>query len=226
MTAGGEFCHAFLLHTRPYKERSRLVDLWTLEQGRVSAVGRASVPLFQPCLVRWRGRSTLKTMTHCEQAGLPLSLHGEALFAGFYLNELLVRLLPPDEAHPTLFANYSGLLGTLGVRATLEPGLREFEKQLLAAMGYGITFDQDDDGHPLQAGQYYRFEPGTGMVACAEGWTADILQAIAVADYARDETRMAARQIMRRALAEHLGDKPLKSRELWMRTKNEHSAGR
>ncbi len=72
MTPGGGLCHAYVLHTRAYKERSRLVELWTLEHGRISATGRPPVPLFQPCLVGWRGRSTLKTLVQCEQAGLPL----------------------------------------------------------------------------------------------------------------------------------------------------------
>lgn len=226
MTPAGDFCHAYLLHQRPYKERSRLIDLWTLEQGRVSATGRPRVPLFQPCLVGWRGRSSLKTLTHCEQAGLPLFLEGEALFAGFYLNELLVRLLPPDESHPALFAAYSSVLACLAERGQWEPGLRGFECQLLSAMGYGISFDRDEAGRPLSADTLYRFESGHGFVACEEGWTADTLQAIARGDYALPATRLAARRIMRRALAEHLGDKPLKSRELWMRSKHEHSAGR
>ncbi|HEX5276961.1 MAG TPA: DNA repair protein RecO C-terminal domain-containing protein [Fluviicoccus sp.] len=226
MTPGGEQCHAFVLHMRPYRERSRLVELWTLEQGRVSAVGKPSVPLFQPCLASWRGRASLKTLTQCEQAGMPVFLTGEALFAGFYLNELLVRLLPPDESFPELFAAYTGLLSQLGSRDQLEPGLREFEKKLLCAMGYGISFHVDEAGLPLSDTHYYRFEPGIGFVPSAAGWPATILKAIAAAEYGLPEVRRAARQIMRLAIGEHLGDKPLKSRELWMRNQHEHSAGR
>lgn len=226
MTPSGEFRHGFVLHMRPYRERSRLVELWTLEEGRISAVGRPSVPLFQPCLAAWRGRTGLKTLTHCEQAGLPLSLTGEALFAGFYLNELLVRLLPPEEAHPELFAAYSTLLARLGTRDQLEPGLREFEKLLLSAMGYALDFVRDDQGIPLRPDACYLFRPGRGLVPMHEGWRGEVLGAIAVADYSRPEVRRAARDIMRQALGEHLGDKPLKSRELWMRTQHEHTAGR
>ncbi|RZU44901.1 DNA replication and repair protein RecO [Fluviicoccus keumensis] len=218
MTPGGELCHAFLLHMRPYRERSRLVELWTLEHGRVSVVGKPAVPLFQPCLASWRGRSSLKTLTQCEQAGPPLFMEGEALIAGFYLNELLVRLLPPDESHPDLFATYAGMLEHLGKREALEAALRGFERKLLAAMGYGLSFGEDSSGSPLSDDCYYRFEPGSGFMASAEGWPAKTLRAIDAADYTLPETRRAARQIMRLALGEHLGDKPLKSRELWMRS--------
>lgn len=226
MTPGGGLCHAYVLHTRAYKERSRLVELWTLEHGRISATGRPPVPLFQPCLVGWRGRSTLKTLVQCEQAGLPLFLNGESLFAGFYLNELLVRLLPPEESHPELFAAYGGVLEALGRAEMLEPLLREFEKILLASMGYAISFDRDESGDSLEDDNRYRYLPGHGLSACADGWPVDILLDIAAADYRRPETRRAARTIMRLALGEHLGDKPLKSRELWMRSHHEHSAGR
>lgn len=223
MTQMAELCHAFVLHSRPYREKSRLVELWTLEHGRLSAVLRQQVPpLFQPCLMAWRGKTTLKTISHCEHAGLPLVLEGDALFAGFYLNELLVRLLNADEPQLELFALYSQSLLQLNQRPLLEPVLRQFERSLLAALGYGVNFSYDTDGQAILADRDYDYYPEHGFIAVAhpatDTWQGSVLLAIAKEDFSQHMTRQAAKLILRRALAQQLGAKPLKSRELWQRT--------
>ena len=93
MTHTVELCHAFVLHSRPYREKSRLVELWTMEYGRISGVMRQQVPpLFQPCLVAWRGKNALKTIYHCECVGLPLMLVGDAFVVFFFLSSFLLPL--------------------------------------------------------------------------------------------------------------------------------------
>ncbi len=220
MIPGRELCHAYVLHARAYKEKSRLLEIWTLEHGRFSAVGRDAVPLFQPCLVTWRGRGALKTLATCEQAGLPRELTGDALFAGFYLNELMVRLLPPEEPQPLLFAFYGEVLEGLHDPDRLEPLLRRFEMQLLAVIGYELDFRRDADGEPVLPDVRYDYRSREGLVPVATGWPGTDLLAIAVDDYREPSARRVAKHILRNALGEHLGAHPLKSRELWLRSKS------
>lgn len=223
MTQLAELCHAFVLHSRPYREKSRLVDVWTLEHGRINAVMRQHVPpLFQPCLVAWRGKNPLKTISHCESVGMPLVLEGDALFAGFYLNELLVRLLVTEEPQLELFALYTASLPCCNQRELLEPTLRQFERGLLATLGYAVNFYQDAVGQAILPERYYHYDPEQGFMVTpsqlAETWQGSILLAIAKEDFNQQATRQAAKLILRRALAQQLGSKPLKSRELWQRT--------
>ncbi len=222
MTQLAELCHAFVLHSRPYREKSRLVDVWTLEHGRINAVMRHIPPLFQPCLVAWRGKNPLKTISHCESVGMPLVLEGDALFAGFYLNELLVRLLVTEEPQLELFALYTASLPCCNQRALLEPTLRQFERGLLATLGYAVNFYQDAVGQAILPERYYHYDPEQGFMVTpsqlAETWQGSILLAIAKEDFNQQATRQAAKLILRRALAQQLGSKPLKSRELWQRT--------
>ncbi|PTQ89725.1 DNA repair protein RecO [Agitococcus lubricus] len=217
-------CHAYLLHSRPYRERSRLVDFWTLEHGRVSAVMRQTPPpLFQPCLIAWRGKQSLKSLVQCELAGLPLVLEGHALFAGFYLNELLVRLMADEESHTELFVLYSQALAQLNDPASLELTLRRFESGLLSALGYRICFHCDAEEQILIDRAFYRFVPEQGFVRVtahdANAWQGQLLLNIATEDYTQAATRQAAKLIFRSALAHLLGNKPLKSRELWLKTR-------
>ena len=213
--------HAFILHSRPYREKSRLVDLFSLEHGLVRGVMRQRIsPLFQPCLAAWRGHKPLKTLSHCESVGPPVVLEGNALFAGFYLNELLVRLLAEEEAYPDLFVLYAQIILQLQQFAPLEPLLREFEIHLLKELGYALDFSHDTLNHPLNAQAYYQYQAENGLV-CVEphqtpNWQGKHLLAIAQRDWGEAQTRQAAKLILRSALAALLGAKPLKSRELWL----------
>lgn len=215
--------HAFVLHSRPYREKSRLVDLFSLEHGLIRGVMRQRVPpLFQPCLVAWRGRNALKSISQCETVGQPLVLEGNALFAGFYLNELLVRLLAEEETHSALFVLYTQILAQLNNTLQLEPLLRGFESCLLSELGYAMSFSQDYTANAVLPNAYYQYQPERGFVKVDEvqqpNWQGKYLLAIAIQDWTQVHTRQAAKRIFRSALAVHLGNKPLKSRELWQRT--------
>lgn len=214
--------HAFVLHSRPYREKSRLVDFFSLEQGLVRGVMRQRLPpLFQPCLVAWRGKNPLKTISQCETTGQPLVLEGNNLFAGFYLNELLVRLLAEEEVHTELFVLYTHTLAQLNQATVLEPLLRQFEIHLLAALGYAIDFTRDNFKQPIAPLSYYQYQAEYGLVqveSVQTGWQGQHLLAVANQDWTQMHTRQAAKRILRAALATHLGNKPLKSRELWQRT--------
>ena len=152
-----QLLHGYVLHQRAYREKSRLVHFFSLESGRIDGVARQHLPpLYQPALLYASGKTSLKTFTKIEQVGNVYSLTGQALFAGFYLNELLVRLLPLEESCPELFASYGWALESLmafgrqtdAVQAKRELLLilRRFEQVLLDTLGYTPRFDLDADG--------------------------------------------------------------------------------
>src|SRR5690606_35883758 len=144
---------AFILHVRPYRDTSLLVDFFTPTCGRVSAVARgmrqrkstARVLLnpFTRLLISLQGKSELKLLTAVESDNRFFNLQGEQLYSGFYLNELLMRSLPVLDAHEQLFGFYEQSLMALQAGQDLEPVLRSFELELLAELGYGVDFEQD-----------------------------------------------------------------------------------
>lgn len=219
--------HAYFLHTRPYRETSVLVDLFTAEAGRLGGVWRGgrrakrSAPqLFQPLLVELQGSGELKTVRQIEPAGPALMLAGPALFSGFYLNELLNRLLPRDEIQTGLFVSYAQVLGELAEGAAVEARLRYFEQQLLETLGYGIDFAHDaESGRMIVDALSYDFHPERGfspVLPGQSGFSGALLVQLAEGEAASPEALQALKQIHRRALARLLGGRPLKSRELFL----------
>ncbi len=139
---------AFVLHTYAYRETSLIVEAFTSEYGRVAMVARGAkrprselrglLQGFQPLLLSWAGQQELKTLVKAEwRGGLPL-VGGAALLCGFYLNELLLKLLPREDPHPRLFASYESALGDLAAGAEQAPVLRRFELTLLTELGYAL----------------------------------------------------------------------------------------
>jgi len=220
---------AFILHSRPYKESSALVDFLT-PQGRLRAVlraarGKSGSPArpFAPLELELRGRGELKTVARLEGRGMPHWLTGATLFGALYLNELLVRLLPADDPHPSLFEHYALTLEALAAGRPLEPLLRAFEWRLLLELGYGFSLTHDLGGRPLHAEGLYRLLPDAGLEP-VEQLQSGLFQghellAMAEADWQLPGALAAAKRLMRQALAPHLGGRPLVSRELFMTLK-------
>lgn len=225
-----QLLHGFMLHQRAYRENSKLVQFFSLEFGRIDGVLRgAQVPLYQPVLAYATGKSALKTLSKLEWVGAPKNLQGSALFAGFYVNEILVRLAPLEEAIPNTFAAYSRLLDDLqnlpqpdDGNLALMTALRRFESVILTELGYAINFAQDFLGLPIQPEQLYRFTPTEGFSVNSSGELGSHLLVMADAEQAFSQQVLPAdviamlSRVYRRALAVLLNDKPLKSRELWI----------
>ncbi len=226
---------AYVLHTRAYRDTSLLVDIFSREHGRVSLVARgaraprrksgggsALLRPFLPLLCSWSGRSSLKTLTAVEATATELPLRGKTLYCGLYINELLCRLLHHDDAHESLFELYRDSVAALVQQEDPEALLRRFEFGLLEELGYG--FDLTSDGHSgeeLREEGWYSFHQEYGLVAAAERvgdgsarFSGAQLLALARGENNAELARVAKR-LLRRALAAHLGDKPLKSRELF-----------
>src|SRR5690606_32569774 len=220
---------AFVLHSRPYKESSALVDFFTAD-GRSRAVLRAArgkagslARPFVPLDVEFRGRGELKSVGRLEAAGVAHWLSGETLFSGLYLNELLIRLLPAEDPHPDLYEHYAATLLALSAGRPLEPLLRAFEWRLLDELGYGFALDTDLHGQPIQTSGIYRLLPDAGLDPVAQLqpglFQGAELLALAAADWSAPGALAAAKRLMRQALAPHLGGRPLVSRELFMTLK-------
>ncbi|MCW8196464.1 DNA repair protein RecO [Proteobacteria bacterium 005FR1] len=224
---------AFVLHSRAYRDTSLLVDVLTPDHGRLTVVARGQRqsrqksrrPLqpFTPLLLSWQGRSDLKTLTAAEFDGTAVFLSGNYLFSGFYANELLMRLLPQGDANEEVFQSYRKLLSQLASGEDLEVVLRQFEFRLLDELGYGIDFSADaQTGESLIEDRLYGWMNDAGFIElerngaqAASGFLGRDLLAIAGGDFSAPETRRTAKRLARTALAPHLGDKPLKSRELF-----------
>ncbi|HEY6130665.1 MAG TPA: DNA repair protein RecO, partial [Halioglobus sp.] len=217
-----------------YRDSSVLLDVFTAEYGRISLVARgtrrqsrkgsdaALLQPFIPLLLSFSGRTELKTLVATEGARGLIALRGERLFSGMYINELLVRLLHRNDAHPTLFATYDQVLKALAGGAEVNTQLRQFELTLLDELGYSFDLAMDGaSGQPVQAALWYRYDPGCGLVTCGD--TPDRLSSafsgvdlLTMASGQLGGTvRLAAKRLLREALAVHLGDIPLRSRELF-----------
>jgi DNA repair protein RecO (recombination protein O) len=217
---------AYVLHARPYRETSLLLELLTLNDGRVGAIARgvrgargqplrAALQPLQPLAVGLRGRGELPLLSGAEVQGAAPVLGGDALLAAFYVNELLVRLLPRQDAHPALFWRYASCLGELAADTPLGWTLRRFERDLLESLGYALQLDTEGDGStPIDPEAWYRYDPEKGPMPSRQGGTA--LPGAALIALANDELPAPAlllplRRLLRQRLAEHLGGRDLRS---------------
>jgi len=220
---------AFILHTRPYRENSVLADVFTFQHGLLRGIFRKSTrnhrpDLFQLLMASWSGKSELKSLRSLEPEGPAVLLQADKLFSGFYVNELLVRLLQPHDPHRELFEKYRLMLQELANPSlNTEIILRSFESSLLEELGYGYQLDIDSDtGQAVSSELWYWFDPLQGVRHCGEfaerypnRFRGRELQAIVDYDFADKSVLRTAKSINRMALSLHLGDRPLKSREFF-----------
>lgn len=228
---------AYLLHSRPYRNTSLIVDVLTREHGRLGLVARgarrgkaslASRLLPYTCLhLEWGGQGELMTLYRAETdtARQPM-LAGDTLFHGFYLNELLIRLLHRHDPHPQLFEDYAQCLQQLALAPNKDVPLRYFELQLLESLGYAMNLMVDiDTGERVQAKRDYGYaiEQGPRHVDTrtpdALHVSGETLIALAGQALATDRQRQEAKYLMRAVLDFYLGDRPLKARELMQHRK-------
>lgn len=220
----------FVLHHRPFRDTSLLLEVLSREHGRVGLVARGArgprsrlkgvLQPFRPLLLSWQLRGELGTLTGAESAAAatPAPAGGEHLLGLYYLNELLLRLTARLDPHAGLYEEYAAAVATVTGRGALAPALRRFEKRLLDVLGYGPELRFDAAGQPLQPGQTYSYLPSAGLAPCREDAGGALLGASLLA-LAQDELPDAraladARRLLRAALDVHLEGRPLKTREL------------
>ena len=210
---------AWLLHRRPFRNTSLIVELFLPDLGRVAAVVRGgrkdpSLSPFRPLLVELKASGEMYSLRGCEPRSPALNLQGKALYCGFYVNELLTRLLHRDDPHPELWPLYEQTLNAIMEGQCLDVALRQFELGLLEEMGYGVALGYDIHGEALRPDGYYLLDPQQGLLPADEGYYGNDLLAIVNGDW-QPAARKTALHLCRALLAPHLGDKPLKSRELF-----------
>jgi DNA repair protein RecO (recombination protein O) len=226
------FHHAFILHTRPYRETSLLLEAFSAEFGRVGLLAKGArrgksrwrglLQPFRLLLVSWVNRRELGLLTGVEPEMPLLLLRGRAVLSGFYLNELLLRLLEREDPQPQLFQSYLTAVRDLTEQHQEEPILRVFEKRLLDAIGYGLTLDRDVlKGQSIDpnAVYYYRLDSGPGLEPTPDPPEVRIggrtLLALAQ-DHVSGSTELReAKRLLRLALQRQLGERPLMSRTLF-----------
>ena len=222
----------FILHTYPFKETSVVAEVFTRGHGRVGLIARGArrpasalrglMQPFTPLLLSWFGKAELKTLHAAEWQGGMAPPQGRALMCGFYLNELLLRLLARGDAHEVLYDRYVDTLEQLAgeaCAADFERILRRFEKNLLSEIGYGATFDIDaDSGAAIDPDVPYVFQPERGALRAVgqpgcpvSGQT---LLDLAADRFERQTTLVEAKALMRTLINHTLGAKPLYTRQL------------
>ncbi len=234
---------AFVLHGYPYKETSLIVDVLTRHHGRVGLVARGAkrprsalrgvLLAFQPLAISWtqsRARSSgavqgggdLRTLTRAEWQGGLRPLRGEALMSGFYLNELVQKLLARDDPHEGLFDAYHDALAALADDRPIAPVLRRFETALLREAGYALHARRTVDGHLLEPQAVYRYQPERGplfVTGPADPRDDAMVSGKTLLDIDRDDyddpvTLAQSKRLMRHLLAHHLSGQMLQTRRM------------
>lgn len=233
-----EILHGYLIHHRKYRERSHIVHLFTEEYGRMDGILRQMPsPQYQPITLQATGKSELKNFTKLEILNHPVFFHGDAFFSGFYLNEVLLRLCPLEEPMPETFQQYHQTLQqlqTLGQQSNpnqcLKQILRQFEYTLLIELGYAIDFSCDATQQPILENQRYQFQLNEGFMPVAHSSNANLegAQILAMLDYEKGvdfnpEQLQLLGKLYRQMIGSLLGDRPLKSRQLWIQNSQSKS---
>lgn len=230
------FQRAYILHRYAYRDTSLLLDVFTEEGSRLGLIAkggrrprspfRGLMEPFQPLSIRFSGRGELVNLVSAEACGAPISLPGKRLIIGFYINELVLRLIQRHDPHPGFYTEYEYALHQLAAlqaedKLGAERLLRLFEKQLLEAMGYALLLDQDaQTSQPIDATKHYCYDIERGPIEQALAQTPGTmvnganLIALRSNNLHSAETLREVKRLMRALLAVHLNGRPLASRQI------------
>ncbi|MFC1326489.1 MAG: DNA repair protein RecO [gamma proteobacterium symbiont of Ctena orbiculata] len=230
-----ELIPAFVIHRRDYRNSSLLLELFLLNQGRLPAIARGAksarssrallLQPFSPLLLGLSGRGEVKSLTGVEPDGRPYRLQGETIYCGIYLNELLMRLLQRGDPYPSLYVHYQHALSGLASGESASQCLREFEISLMRELGYGLLLDRTaDTNEEIEADRVYEYRLEQGPVRMPGGGSGEGIHGRTLLSLHRGERldergEAEAKRLMRRVIGHYLGDRPLKSRELFQSMK-------
>jgi DNA repair protein RecO (recombination protein O) len=223
---------AFVLHNRPYRESSVMLEVLSREHGRVGLVARGArgarsrwksiLQPFRPLLLSWSQRGELGTVTDADQVAAPPALSGEPLFCAIYANELLVRFLQRSDPHAGLFDHYNRMLADLAGGESTQRVLRLFEYRVLTAAGFGLQLEHESGSeHRLQPEAWYLYQPESGPLPREpangeiEGLVSGAaLLALKSGDIGEQHLKE-LKLLMRKLIRHHLGDRAIKSQQLF-----------
>ena len=223
---------SYVLHSRPYRESSLLLEALSRAHGRVGLVARGArgarsrwknvLQPFRPLLLGWNQRGELGTLTSADQVASPPALVGEALFCGLYANELTARFLQRSDPHPDLFAHYRHLVAELSADSSPQPLLRIYEAELLRSAGFGLQLDHEHDSSDgIRADAWYLYVPESGPKRREydAGKVHELVSGAALlalkSGVIEDRYLKELKTLMRRLIRFYLGDKPLNSQSLF-----------
>ena len=226
-----EVLHGYLIHHRKYRDRSHIVHLFTQEHGRVDGILRQTPPpQYQPISLQASGKSDLKNFSKLEIINQPVFFFGDAFFSGFYLNEILLRLCPLEIEMSHTFQQYAKTLVDLqklnqqsDANQYLKQTLRLFEHELLEELGYPLDFSVDSNQEAIVESKYYLFQLNDGFLPMVKPSKASLsgTQILSMCDYENGreflpEQLQLLSKLYRQMITALLGDRPLKSRQLWI----------
>lgn len=221
---------AYVLHQRPFRNTSLIVDCLTSQHGRQCLVAqgarraesrqRSLLQPFRRVCVSWVRRGDMGRLTQVEADSPAHELEGNSLLAGFYSNELLLRLLPRGDHNEAILSCYSSCLDRLADARNAARALRLFELGLLELLGFGIDLERDFlTGEPIDPDRNYRFEHEGGLTVSGPDATMTLysgrhLISLREGQLTDHESLRAARQLLGVMLSIHLGEKPLRTRQV------------
>lgn len=221
---------AYLLHQRDWRDSSRIIEFYARDYGRItlfakgvrrpgSGLGSVLRP-FVPILLTWQGSGDGGTLIAAETPQVVSPVAPACIMSGFYLNELLMKLLGREDPHPDIFESYAATLTRLTDPVSERAALRLFEKRFLDALGFGVDYAHClEDGDGVVSGRYYRVDPARGVVsvvsAQASGAVAgDDLLALAAELLVDDAQLAVARRLLGATLEAVLDGRELNSRRV------------
>jgi DNA repair protein RecO (recombination protein O) len=228
---------AFLLHAYPFSETSLIVEVFARDHGRLALLARGArrprsalrgvLLAFQPLELGWFGAGEVKTLAKAEWLGGIPFIKGKGLLLGYYLNELLLKLLPREDAHAALYDAYATAMQALSEGATetmAAAELRRFEMALLTELGYGLTLERDAEGAAIQQTARYHFQIERGAVLAEQvgpggaglAVSGKTLLDMAANNYADLRTLAECKQLMRHLLAHYLSGQALQTRRVFI----------
>ena len=226
-----DLASAFLIHRRAYRDNSLLLDFLTLEHGKIRLIGRgvrqakANIQMFQHLRISYAGKGELKTLTHWEVDDAPRQIKGESLILCMYVNEVIARLIHEHDPHPQIFELYQQFVTQTNDLDQQHQYwlLRIFENNLLSELGYGLDYATDLNGDEIQINKNYNYQPQLGFSQQADGKISGNLLNLLLSErldkIPNEQQLKACRNLNRQRLNVLLGNKPLRSRELFF-TKN------
>ena len=225
-----ELTPAFVLHQRPFRETSVLLDVFSKQFGQVKLIAKGVrkskrsqnglLQVYQPLLLSWMGGGELQNLVSVEADKPRYILKADSALCGLYINELIVKLLPMHMAEPNIFEAYEQVLERLQQVDNVEIALRLFEKTLLTNLGYGLVLEHDVAGELINSDQYYQYQPDSGLYGCnsdssKHSISGRSLQHLLMEQDFDKQSLAEIKQLMRNVINFYLGGKPLQSRQLF-----------
>lgn len=219
-----QLLHGYVIHHRKYREKSHIIHIFSQEYGRVDGILRQMPPpQYQPIQLLATGKHELKNFSHIEQTQAPVFLAGDSFFLGFYLNEIILKLAPVEQEMPYCFAQYQSAIQYLQQHTHHQQQdmlqmLRRFEHGLLQDLGYLPDFSCDAQQQSIQPQCHYHYHLNEGFVLASDGkYTGADIITMANCDELSHDVLPFLSQLYRQIIHHLLGDRPLKSRQLWQK---------